>query len=198
MLQSHWCTTQYVCACVCVLDGSSISQPTKLYQQVTHLTWQIFRLCLSSHWSRCFSLVISLSTPPFPSFENHKTFSASCCLMCLFVFAVSLSLWPISWIRNPYSLVLSFSWPVLLFWFLFSCFSLSNYRSPLSIFFSLVTIHLLLKPRSKTFHSLTPHPVAWHTNHTPNTHTHTHAAVHTACTAVLQSLLNDAISLLKI
>lgn len=177
---------------VCVSDRSSISKPTKLYQQVTHPSRSSHSPSLPvfplSHFSL---LAIYLSTIlSFPSFWNHNIFSVSCslmhcCLVSLLLLLSALFASPISCIRHPFSALLSVKWPVLHPFFLLHsfppclslcfCFSLSRGLCLCPSLF-LVTIHLLLKPRSPTWEHFDSIPTAEHTNHT-HVQTHTHSWV---------------------
>lgn len=180
----------FLLVCVCVSDRSSISKPTKLYQQVTHPSRSsrspslpLFPL---SHFSL---LAIYLSTIlSFPSFWNHNIFSVSCslmhcCLVSLLLLLSALFASPVyqtpllcsvvCQMTSPASFFLLHSFPPCLS--LCFCFSLSCGLCLCPSLF-LVTIHLLLKPRSPTWEHFDSTPTAEHTNHT-HVQTHTHSWV---------------------
>lgn len=115
----------FLLVCMCVSDRSSISKPTKLYQQVTHPSRSSHSPSLPLFPMSHFSLLaIYLSTIlSFPSFWNHNIFSVSCslmhcCLVSLLLLLSALFASPISCIRHPFSALLSVKWPALhLFFF---------------------------------------------------------------------------------
>lgn len=179
-----------VSVCVCVSDRSSISKPTKLYQQVTHPSRSSHSPSLPlfplSHFSL---LAIYLSTIlSFPSFLKSQHFlcqlfsnallfsfpaSPPFCSFCFshFLYQTPLLCSVVCQMTSPASFFLLHSFPPCLS--LCFCFSLSRGLCLCPSLF-LVTIHLLLKPRSPTWEHFDSTPTAEHTNHT-HVQTHTHS-----------------------